>query len=62
MTTAEQSMAMSIVRRWLEVATVKAQSTTMLGRLEVLGPGTGAVRAGRKPAATLEHQLGLEQP
>ena len=58
---AERAVAISSLRRWLGVATVKAQCTSMLGRLEVMGPGTGAARGRRRQAATLERHWGLEQ-
>ena len=58
---AERAVATSILRKRLGVATVKAQTMSMLGRLEVLGPGAGAARGRRRQAAQLEHRWGQEQ-
>ena len=41
---------MSYIRRRVSVAAVKGQCVTLLGRLEVLGPGTAAA-AGRRGEA-----------
>ena len=46
---AERSVAVSSLRRRLGMATVKAQTLTLLGRLQSLGPGS---RAGRRDQAT----------
>ena len=48
---AERAMAMSTLRRRLGVATVRAQSLSLLGRLEGLGPGTAAAGGRRQHAA-----------
>ena len=58
---AEFAVAISSLRVRLGVATVKAQCTSMLGRLDVMGPGAGAARGRRRQAATLERCWGLEQ-
>ena len=58
---AEYAMAISRLRVRLGVATVRSQCTSMLGRLEVLGPGAAAARGRRRQAATLERLWGKEQ-
>ena len=58
---AEWAVAISSLRMRLSVTAVKAQSLSMLGRLEVLGPGAGAARGRRRQAANLERRWGLEQ-
>ena len=57
---AERAMAISRLRVRLGVATVRAQCTSMLGRLEQLGPGAGAARGRRSHAAHLERMWGRE--
>ena len=57
---AERAMAISRLRVRLGVATVRAQCTSMLGRLEQLGPGAGAARGRRSHAAHLERMWGQE--
>ena len=44
---AERSIAVSAIRRRLGVMAVRCQSSSLLGRLETLGPG-GAAAAGRR--------------
>ena len=44
---AERSIAVSAIRRRLGVIAVRCQSSSLLGRLETLGPG-GAAAAGRR--------------
>ena len=51
---AERSIAISSLRRRLGVATVRAQCHSLLGRLEVLGPGTTAAANRRRQAAEQE--------
>ena len=46
----EKAVAVSYIRRRVSVAAVKGQCVTLLGRLEVLGPGTAAA-AGRRGEA-----------
>ena len=53
---AERAMAMSTLRRRLGVATVRAQSLSLLGRLEGLGPGTAAAAGRRQHAAEQERR------
>ena len=48
----------SRLRVRLGEATVQAQCTSMLGRLETLGPGTAASRGRRRYAALEERQWG----
>ena len=48
---AKRSIAVSSIRRRLGVMTVRCQSSSLLGRLETLGPG-GAAAAGRRWKAT----------
>ena len=48
---AERSIAVSSIRRRLGVMAVRCQSSSLLGRLETLGPG-GAAAAGRRWQAT----------
>ena len=57
----EWAVAISRLRIRLGVATVKAQCTSLLGRLEVLGPGATAARGRRRQAAVLERLWGREQ-
>ena len=52
---AERALAISSLRRRLGVATVKAQSLSLLGRLECLGIG-GAAAAGRRLQAQLQER------
>ena len=48
-------MAVSYIRKRVSVAAVKGQCLSLLGRLEVLGPGTAAV-AGRRRWAQVQEQ------
>jgi hypothetical protein len=48
-------MAVNYIRRRLSVAAVKGQCLSLLGRLEVLGPGTAAA-AGRRRWAQVQDQ------
>ena len=50
----ERSLAISGLRRRLGVLTVKCQAHSLLGRLEVLGPGATAAAGRRWQAAELE--------
>ena len=52
----ERSLAISGLRRRLGVLTVKCQAHSLLGRLEVLGPGTAAAAGRRWQAAELERK------
>ena len=56
---AERSIAVSAIRRRLGVMAVRCQSSSLLGRLETLGPG-GAAAAGRRWQAS-EVQRGWQQ-
>ena len=51
----EKAVAVSYVRRRVSVAAVKGQCLSLLGRLEVLGPGTAAA-AGRRRWAQVQEQ------
>ena len=51
---AERSMAISSIRRRLGVATVKAQASSLLGRLQMISPGTSAAVGRRRQAQELE--------
>ena len=57
----ERAVAISHLRVRLGVATVKVQCTSLLGRLEVLGPGTTAAVGRRQYAAHLNREWGKEQ-
>ena len=50
----ERAMAISALRRRLGVLTVRCQALSLLGRLEVLGPGTAAAAGRRWHARELE--------
>ena len=52
---------MSALRRRLGVLTVRCQSHSLLGRLEVLGPGTVAAAGRRWQATELENCWRREQ-
>ena len=67
---AEIAITTSFLRRTLSVCGVKGQSSTLLGRLETLGPGTAAAVRRRNNALQLErtwaalrrsHALSVEQ-
>ena len=67
---AEIAITTSFLRRTLSVCGVKGQSSTLLGRLESLGPGTAAAFRRRNNALQLErtwaalrrsHALSVEQ-
>ena len=51
-----KSMAVSYVRRHLSVAAVKAQCLSLLGRIEVMGPGTNMLVERRRQALLLDEQ------
>ena len=51
----EKALAVSYIRRRVSVAAVKGQTHTLLGRLDVIGPGTVAA-AGRRREATAQEQ------
>ena len=51
----EKAVAVSYIRRRVSVAAVKGQCLSLLGRLEVLGPGTTAA-AGRRKWALVQEQ------
>ena len=57
----ERSIAISSLRRKLSVAAVRAQASSLLGRLEALGPGTQAARNRRWQAAELDRQWRMEE-
>ena len=50
----EKALAVSYIRMSVAVAAVKGQSHTLLGRLEVLGPGTAAAAERRREAQVHE--------
>ena len=50
----ERAMAISALRRRLGVLTVRCQALSLLGRLEVLGPGSAAAAGRRWHAGELE--------
>ena len=54
-------MAISALRRRLGVLTVNCQALSLLGRLEVLGPGTAAAAGRRWHAGELERCWRREQ-
>ena len=57
----ERAMAISALRRRLGVLTVRCQALSLLGRLEVLGPGTAAAAGRRWHAGELERCWRKEQ-
>ena len=57
----ERAMVMGYLRRTLSIATTKAQSSSLLGRLEGLGPGSAAAINRRRQALDLERQWRLQQ-
>ena len=50
----ERAVVVSALRRRLGVLAVKCQASSLLGRLEILGPGGGAARGQRQQASELE--------
>ena len=58
---AERSMAIASIRRRLGVATVKAQAGSLLGRLQMVCPGTSAAVGRRRHAQELERQWAREE-
>ena len=54
-------MAMGYLRRVLSINTVKAQSLSLLGRLQGLGPGAAAAANRRRQATDLERNWRLQQ-
>ena len=58
---AERSMAIASIRRRLGVATVKAQASSLLGRLEVVSPGTNAAVGRRRHAQEMERQWARQE-
>ena len=57
----ERAVAISALRRRLGVLTVRCQAYSLLGRLEVLGPGTAAAAGRRWQASELERSWRREQ-
>ena len=57
----ERAMAISALRRQLGVLTVRYQALSLLGRLEVLGPGTAAAAGRRWQAGEMERCWRREQ-
>ena len=57
----ERAIAISALRRRLGVLTVRCQALSLLGRLEVLGPGTAAAAGRRWHAGELERCWRREQ-
>ena len=58
---AERALAISSLRVKLGVATMRAQCSSLLGRLETLGPGCAAAAGRRRWAMELERYWDLEQ-
>ena len=56
----ERAVVISSLRRRLGVATVRAQSSSLLGHLESLGPGSAAARNRRWQASELDRQWRME--
>ena len=54
-------MAIASVRRRLGVATVKAQAGSLLGRLQMVCPGTNAAVGRRRHAQELKRQWAREE-
>ena len=59
--TAKRSLAVASIRRKLGIATARAQASSLLGRLESLGPGSRAAVSRRRFAGELERQWLLEE-
>ena len=57
----EKSMVVSSIRRQISVAAVKAQCSSLLGRLESLGPGVAAAQGRRKETIELDRRLSRER-
>ena len=57
---AERAMAVSAIRRRVGVATVRAQVSSLVGRLDTLGPGWTAASGRRKETAELERRWRAE--
>ena len=57
----ERAVVMGYLRRTLGVATVRAQCTSLLARLEVLGPGMSAAAGRRKQAMEMDRRWRLQQ-
>ena len=58
---AERSIAISSIRRRLGVATVRAKANSLLGRLQMVCPGTSAAVGRRRHAMELERQWAREE-
>ena len=56
----ERAVAISSIRRRLGVMTVRCQASSLLGRLESLGPGGGAATGRRWQALELERNFRRE--
>ena len=52
-----KALAVGFIRRQLGVAAVKAQCLSLLGRLEVMGPGGTVMAAGRRRKALEQERL-----
>ena len=52
----EKAVAVTYIRRKVSVAAVKGQCLSLLGRLEVLGPGTAAAAVRRRWAQVKEQR------
>ena len=57
----EKSIAVSFIRRTLSLAAVRAQSHSLLGRLECLGRGVGIAMGRREEVLELERQWRRER-
>ena len=58
---AEMAINTAFLRRTLSVCAVRGQASTLLGRLEVLGPGTAAAAQRRNTALQLERVWGNQR-
>ena len=57
----ERSLVVGQIRRKLSVAAVKAQCSSLLGRLEVMGPGVSAAAGRRREALERVRNWGTER-
>ena len=53
---AERAVAITCIRRRLGVMTVRCQASSLLGRLETMGPGGAGAVGRRQQAAALERR------
>ena len=57
----EKSLAVAFIRRSLSLASIKAQSHSLLGRLEGMGGGTAAAAGRRSEALQVERRWAKER-